>query len=220
MIYHRLLLAGFAVAVGLTGCKSDASPSHDASASDQAATPDAFQNDAVADSIVAILNDGPVAAPDLAAPADTSDAGPPPSDGASLDPPAADGSRPEAPAPDGPASIDAGCTGWTTLQRISPAQASDLIATANPIVINVHIPYAGDIPGTDVDIPYNDVDAIETYLNHDHCADLLLVCLSGGMSQSAGSELIKRGYLRVRDLSGGMMAWQSAGYPLLMDGGT
>jgi rhodanese-related sulfurtransferase len=134
----------------------------------------------------------------------------------------ADVSRSEATVPDGPqtdAGGDAGCTGWTTLQRLSPAQASDLIAAANPIVINVHIPYAGDIPGTDVDIPYNNVDAIEAYLNYDHCADILLVCESGGMSQSAGNELIKRGYLRVRDIAGGMAAWVAAGYPLLKDGG-
>jgi rhodanese-related sulfurtransferase len=39
------------------------------------------------------------------------------------------------------------------------------------------------------------------------------------MSQSAGNELVKRGYLRVRDLNGGMQAWQAAGYPLLKDGG-
>ena len=77
----------------------------------------------------------------------------------------------------------------------------------------------GDIPGTDTSIHYDNVDAIDAYLNHDHCADVVLVCLSGGMSQSAGNELIKRGYLRVRDLNGGMQAWQAAGYPLLKDGG-
>ena len=134
-----------------------------------------------------------------------------------------DGSRPDSPAPDAPASdlaSEASCTGWTTLVRLSPADAANLIASAASIVINVHIPYEGDIPGTDTSIPYNNVDAIETYLGHDHCADLLLVCKSGGMSQSAGNELIKRGYLRVRDLNGGMVAWQAAGYPLLLDGGT
>ena len=115
---------------------------------------------------------------------------------------------------------DASCSGWSALKRLSPAEAADLLATSDPIVINVHIPYAGDIPGTDTSIPYNQVDAIETYLKHDPCADVLLVCLSGGMSQTAGNELVKRGYLRVRDLSGGMQAWQSAGYPLLKDGGT
>jgi phage shock protein E len=119
----------------------------------------------------------------------------------------------------GNASGDGGCTGWTTQERLSPAEAKALIATADPIVINVHIPYEGDIPGTDVSIPYNDVSAIEKYLNYDHCADVLLVCMSGGMSQTAGNELIKRGYLRIRDIKGGMIAWEQAGYPLLKDGG-
>jgi rhodanese-related sulfurtransferase len=122
--------------------------------------------------------------------------------------------------PTGTAGGDLGCSGWTTLLRLSPAELADLLATSDPIVINVHIPYAGDIPGTDTSIPYSDVDAIEAYLNYDHCADVVLICLSGGMSQSAGNELVKRGYLRVRDLKGGMEAWQAAGYPLLKDGGT
>jgi rhodanese-related sulfurtransferase len=129
---------------------------------------------------------------------------------------------PEAAAADTPpanASFDAGCTGWTTLARLTPAEAKALIDTSHPVVINVHVPYEGDIPGTAVDIPYDNVDAIAAYLDHDLCADVLLVCKTGGMSLSAGNELIKRGYQRVRDLSGGMVAWQAAGYPLVMDGG-
>ena len=117
------------------------------------------------------------------------------------------------------ATADAGCAGWTTLERLEPADAKALIETSDPIVINVHYPYEGDIPGTDETIPFDDVDAIEAYLGHDHCADLLLVCKSGGMSVSAGNELIKRGYLRVRHLEGGMVAWVAAGYALLKDGG-
>jgi phage shock protein E len=115
---------------------------------------------------------------------------------------------------------DAGCAGWNTLARLSPAAAADLMATIDPIVINVHIPYEGDIPGTDTSIPYNNVNAIDTYLRQDHCAEILLVCKGGGMSKSAGDQLIKLGYLRVRDLAGGMEAWTAAGYPLLKDGGT
>ena len=116
--------------------------------------------------------------------------------------------------------VDAGCNGWTTLKRLPPAELAALMTTSDPIVINVHVPYEGDIPGTDTSIPFNQVDAIEAYLHYDHCADVVLVCMSGSMSQSAGNELVKRGYLRVRDLAGGMGAWQAAGYPLLKDGGT
>lgn len=145
-----------------------------------------------------------------------------------VDRPASDGSvadeaRPETPAADGPASQDTddgGCTGWTTLQHLAPAEAKQLIEESDPIVINVHYPYEGDIPGTDATIPFDDVDAIEAYLNYDHCADVLLVCRSGSMSNTAGNALIRRGYLRVRDLEGGFRAWEAAGYPLLKDGGT
>lgn len=50
-------------------------------------------------------------------------------------------------------------------------------------------------------------------------ARVLLYCLAGQMSEAAGTELIKRGYLRIRHLQGGMWAWRNAGYPLLKDGG-
>jgi rhodanese-related sulfurtransferase len=119
----------------------------------------------------------------------------------------------------GPSRAETGCTGWNSLVRLSPAELSDLMTKIDPIVINVHVPYEGDIPGTDTSIPYNNVDAIDTYLHQDHCADVVLICKSGGMSYSAGLDLIGRGYLRVRDLSGGFTAWKNAGYPLLKDGG-
>jgi len=255
------LLIGFAIALGVAGCKSSSSSSVDAAPT----APDAARSDLGPDTAAVTKNDtaalpdepalpdtgGPEAAPDLRPAdvllADTSTAPEAPAadrplaEAAAAEAPAADrtaievsaterpgadaatdGARPDVVASDATAGDlggDAGCTGWTTLQRLSPADAKTLIETSDVIVINVHIPYAGDIPGTDVDIPYNNVDAIEAYLNYDHCADVLLVCKSGGMSQSAGNELIKRGYLRVRDLNGGMDAWQAAGYPLLMDGG-
>jgi rhodanese-related sulfurtransferase len=117
-------------------------------------------------------------------------------------------------------NVDGACTGWRSLLRLSPAELANLMTEIDPIVIDVHVPYYGDIPGTDTSIPYTDVDAIETYVKKDHCADIVLVCEGGAMSQYAGNELVKRGYLRVRDLAGGMMAWEQAGYPLLKDGGT
>jgi rhodanese-related sulfurtransferase len=146
---------------------------------------------------------------------------------AGIDAAAADGSADTAaggltdsnPGADLTALDSGGCTGWTSLLRLSPAELADLMTKIDPIVIDVHTPYYGDIPGTDTSIPYTNVDAIETYVHKDHCADIVLICEGGVMSQSAGNELVKRGYLRVRDLAGGMLAWEKAGYPLLKDGG-
>jgi rhodanese-related sulfurtransferase len=232
------------LAATLVGCGSDGSPATDAAVADTGrrndsnASNDPTAGDAATDAGIP----GPGvdwrsadAAPDVATPDGMTDGKPDgmtdgkpdgSSDGgfnampdlAAIDttPSTADANRVDSITP----SADGGCTGWTTLQRISPAEAVALMAKIDPIVINVHIPYEGDIPGTDTSIPYNDVDAIDAYLHQDHCAEILLVCKSGGMSKSAGDQLTKRGYLRVRDLAGGMVAWEAAGYPLLKDGGT
>lgn len=220
------------LAATLVGCGSDGSPATDAAVADAGHRNDSnVSNDPKAGDTATEVGppDARVdwraadATPDIAitdAMADTMadgrfDATP---DLATVD---ADLSSPDATRVDGVGlPADGGCTGWTTLQRISPAEAVALMAKIDPVVINVHVPYEGDIPGTDASIPYNDVDAIDAYLHQDHCAEILLVCKSGGMSKSAGDQLIKRGYLRVRDLAGGMVAWEASGYPLLKDGGT
>jgi rhodanese-related sulfurtransferase len=199
---NTLVLAACVLYLPLAGCKSSSQTATDGETGDAAAIPDAAQPDAVL----------PEVAPDGIA--TIADVAPSPADE-----PALTDVRWLDTASDGSDQDNAGCSGWTTLERLSPAEVADLIATSNPIVINVHVPYAGDIPGTDVSIPYSNVDAINAYLNGDLCADVLLVCLGGGMSKSAGDELVKRGYLRVHDLNGGMQAWQAAGYPLLKDGG-
>lgn len=101
-----------------------------------------------------------------------------------------------------------------TLVRLAPAALRDYLAGHDPVLINVHIPWAGDIPGTDARIAYTDVDAIERQLGSDRCVDVILYCLGGPMSVEAGDKLIARGYLRVRDLLGGLAAWEQAGYPV------
>jgi rhodanese-related sulfurtransferase len=130
---------------------------------------------------------------------------------------APDSAADSAPAPD--TAIDAGpCNGaptFTALDRLSPTALDALIKAQSPIIIDVHTPYAGALPGTAAHIVYTDVDALETFVGHDHCANVVLTCLGGPMSQSAGNALIARGYLRVHDLLGGMNAWEAAGYTLV-----
>jgi phage shock protein E len=199
---HQIpLTVGFALVVAFAGCGDGATKTTDSAVND-------FRD-------VAGEDDGPdvraaevTPIPDATLTADL----------AGVDVTVPDGLRAEAPAAE-TTTVDAGCGGWSTLKRLSPAEAADLIANANPIVINVHYPYEGDIAGTDATIPFDDVPAIEAYLQYDRCADVLLVCRSGAMSENAGNALLRRGYLRIRDLKGGMVAWQAAGYPLLKDGG-
>jgi rhodanese-related sulfurtransferase len=210
------------------GDSPDVTDSATARQHDAAATPDEAADRIPSDPtdlrVPDLVAEDAVGAPDLR-PVERPSADGPAAEAPSADRPspdtATDGPGPDVMAIDGApaAATDAGCTGWTTLEHLAPADAKALIETSDPIVINVHYPYEGDIPGTDATIPFDDVDAIDAYLGYDHCADVLLVCKGGSMSASAGNALIKRGYLRVRDLKGGMTAWANAGYPLLQDGG-
>ena len=81
-------------------------------------------------------------------------------------------------------------------------------------LINVHIPYEGDVAGTDLFIPFDQVEANLAKLPTNKNARLVLYCRSGSMSAIAARALVKRGYTDVWNLEGGMIAWKQAGYPL------
>jgi rhodanese-related sulfurtransferase len=81
-------------------------------------------------------------------------------------------------------------------------------------VVNVHIPYEGEIEGTDYNVAYNDLDALKTTLP-DKDAPIILYCRSGNMSEQAVQDLAELGYTQIYDVPGGMIAWESSGYTLV-----
>lgn len=81
-------------------------------------------------------------------------------------------------------------------------------------VVNVHIPYQGEIEGTDANIAFNDIDALTEALP-DKNAPIILYCRSGNMSEQAARDLVELGYTQVYDVPGGMNAWQSSGRSLV-----
>lgn len=81
-------------------------------------------------------------------------------------------------------------------------------------LINVHIPYEGNIPGTDVGISYLDVPAIAAYLGPNLDEEVVVYCMTNYMSTIAGEGLVDLGYRQVRYLDGGMLAWKAAGQPI------
>jgi rhodanese-related sulfurtransferase len=81
-------------------------------------------------------------------------------------------------------------------------------------IVNVHIPYEGEVSATDAHIPFNDITALTKALS-DKDSPIILYCRSGRMSEEASHALIELGYTQVWDVPGGMIAWESSGRELL-----
>jgi rhodanese-related sulfurtransferase len=99
------------------------------------------------------------------------------------------------------------------LGKVSPADLLAELEAKDFLLINVHVPYAGEIPGTDIHLTYADVPAIAAWIGPDKATKVVVYCLSNYMSNIAGKALADQGYCNVRLLDGGMGAWKAAGYP-------
>ncbi len=97
---------------------------------------------------------------------------------------------------------------------------SDTLASAMKnkdfVLINVHIPYQGEIARTDKFIPYNKIAKNKDLLPKDKSAKIVLYCLAGGMSSKAARDLKLLGYENVYNLKGGMISWKEKGYEVII----
>jgi len=97
---------------------------------------------------------------------------------------------------------------------ISVEELHEILPAHEFTLVNVHIPYEGELPDTDLFIQYNQIS--------DHLAELpakdapiVLYCRTGPMSTVAAKTLVGLGYTRVYELEGGFDTWAAAGYELL-----
>jgi rhodanese-related sulfurtransferase len=96
----------------------------------------------------------------------------------------------------------------------SAAELQSMLKNKDFTFVNVHIPFEGDIAGTDVSIPYNEIEQNLSKLPADKNAKIVLYCRSGRMSSIAAETLVGLGYTNVWNLRGGMVEWEKAGMPL------
>lgn len=103
----------------------------------------------------------------------------------------------------------------TAVINVTPEELAEMLQNEDPEMVNVHVPYEGELPKTDAFIPYDRID--------ERLADLpakdekiVLYCRSGRMSAVAADVLVEAGYTNVFQLSGGFEAWEEAGYRLIV----
>ena len=105
--------------------------------------------------------------------------------------------------------------GGGSYTNVDAAGLKSMLAGKDFPLINVHIPYEGEIEKTDLFIQYDLIDKNLDKLPANKSARIVLYCRSGSMSGIAAKTLVRLGYTGIWNLDGGMIAWQSAGYSII-----
>jgi rhodanese-related sulfurtransferase len=101
---------------------------------------------------------------------------------------------------------------WT---NVTPDRLAQMMTQKDFTLVNVKTPYIGEIQGTDLYIPYDQISGRAAELPANKTAKILLYCLTGHSSAVAAQTLLDLGYTNVWNLDGGMQAWQASGRTLV-----
>ena len=98
-------------------------------------------------------------------------------------------------------------------------QLDEMMNNKDFILINVHVPYEGEISQTDLLIPFNAIEKFKNELPNDKDAKIVLYCKSGQMSRIAAEKLTSMGYTQVNNFQDGMRDWRRNGKQILYRSG-
>ncbi|MEW2478536.1 rhodanese-like domain-containing protein [Mycobacterium sp. NPDC049093] len=114
-----------------------------------------------------------------------------------------------------PAASTGASAGVVQHRLVGPDEFATAIGESDRTTINVHVPFEGDIAGTDLSIPFDRIAEQADQLPTDRGAPIAIYCRTGPMSATAAEALKSLGYTDVVELEGGMKAWQASGRPLV-----
>ena len=101
------------------------------------------------------------------------------------------------------------------VKKLTALQLAKMLDKKDFFLVNVHIPYEGEIANTDAFIDYDTIADHLDKLPMDKNTSIVLYCRGGGMSDIASKVLVYLGYSQVSDLVGGMNGWEDAGFKLI-----
>ena len=97
------------------------------------------------------------------------------------------------------------------LKMITASELNQIMQNENIFLVDVHTPQQKHIKGTDVFIPYNDVEKNKDKLPKDKNTAIYMYCEGGPMGNAAARSFHDLGYRNLFNLEGGSHAWKKAG---------
>ncbi len=101
---------------------------------------------------------------------------------------------------------------WTNVDANTLAE---MMSKKDFTLLDVKTPYIGEIPGTDLYIPYDQLSARAAELPADKSAKLVVYCRAGNESRVALQTLIDMGYTNLWNLDKGMESWSASGRQII-----
>jgi rhodanese-related sulfurtransferase len=95
-----------------------------------------------------------------------------------------------------------------TYSTITPVELKAMLEHKDFVLVNVHVPYEGEIPGTDLFAPYSEIERYASELPQDRGAKVVLYCRYGPMSIYAANTLASMGFTNILVLEGGLAEWE------------
>jgi len=97
------------------------------------------------------------------------------------------------------------------LKAITATELNRVMQNEDIFLVDVHTPEQRHIKGTDLFIPYNEIEKYQDKLPKDKNTAIYLYCESGPMGNAAAKSLYELGYPNLINLEGGVKAWRKAG---------
>jgi rhodanese-related sulfurtransferase len=98
------------------------------------------------------------------------------------------------------------------LKVIPAAELNRIIQNEDVFLVDVHAPEQQHIKGTDIFIPYNEIEKYQDRFPKDKNTPIYLYCEGGPMGNAAAKSLYQLGYRHLFNLEGGTNAWRKNGF--------
>ncbi|WP_432740877.1 rhodanese-like domain-containing protein [Methylobacter sp. G7] len=97
------------------------------------------------------------------------------------------------------------------LKVITATELNRIMQQEDIFLVDVHTPEQQHIKGTDLFIPYNEIEKYKDKFPTDKNTVIYLYCEGGPMGNAAARSLYELGYRNLFNLDGGAKAWRKAG---------